>query len=60
MNNNQGKKWYLSKTIWLAVLQGLAGVVLAVLSIHPELAWALILKSVIDFVLRQFTEMPIK
>ena len=52
------KPWYTSKTIWLAIVQGLAGVLAAVFSADPSvqsIGWLAIVKSVLDFGLRFLT-----
>ncbi len=50
------KKWYWSKTIQLSALQFLTGVVEAFFTEYPpEIGYALMAKSVLDFVLRQLT-----
>jgi hypothetical protein len=53
------KKWYTSKTIWLAVLQGILGVVVATSSQIPTVGWLMLLKSAIDIMIRIVTEMPV-
>ena len=56
------KKWYLSKTIWLAILQGIAGVLAAYGSENPDIysiGYILIAKSILDIGLRFLTEKPI-
>jgi len=52
------KKWYQSKTIILAVAQGLIGLVVAFESVYPELSsigLIVIFKSLVDIVLRMNT-----
>ena len=46
------KKWWYSRTIWLAFAQFLVGGFMALGSAHPELGWLLVLKSCLDGVLR--------
>ncbi len=53
------KAWYKSKTVWLAVAQFLVGGLMAVATSHPSLGWAVMLKSVLDILLRFVTEQPI-
>ena len=53
------KRWWYSKTLWLAALQFVAGGVMSVSVAHPELGWLIMLKSVVDITLRFFTEQPI-
>lgn len=53
------KKWYQSKTIILAVAQGLIGLVVAFESVYPELSsigLIVIFKSLVDIVLRMNTD----
>jgi len=53
------KKWYTSKTVWIAFATGVAGVLAAILSEDPLIKGAGIIamiKSVIDFGLRFMTE----
>lgn len=44
-----------SKTFWLAVAQGLLGVVIVVINYYPEAGELIILKSFIDIALRLMT-----
>lgn len=48
-----------SKTIWLAVIQGVLGVIVAVSTTYPELGGIMILKSMLDIILRVITTMPV-
>lgn len=50
------KKWYLSKTLWLAFLQAAAGILAAFILQFPEVALLLTGKSVVDVVLRFVTQ----
>lgn len=53
------KKWYKSRTIRIAILQGIVGVVMAFTAQYPELekgGIALIIKSMLDFMLRYDTD----
>lgn len=53
------KKWYKSRTIKLAIFQGLVGIFFAFLAQYPELnaiGWVAFVKSVIDLVLRADTK----
>jgi hypothetical protein len=49
-----------SRTFWLAVLQGLAGVLTVVATQHPELGFVLMLKSLVDVYLRSTTTTPVQ
>jgi hypothetical protein len=60
---NDSKKWYQSKTVLLAVLQGVAGVVVAIQVSSPELFTVGIgafVKSVLDIYLRYATTIEIR
>lgn len=61
MNTNT-KNWITSKTLWVAILQGIVGV-FTVLSTTPEfqgVGYLLIIKSVLDGYLRSITEAKLK
>lgn len=49
------KKWYQSRTMLLAILQGLSGVVVVFATEYPELGILAIAKSFIDAGLRSIT-----
>jgi hypothetical protein len=56
------KYWYRSRTIWVAFLQGVIGVIVAFSSTHPELQTVgalATLKSALDIILRYLTTKPI-
>ena len=55
----EAKKWYTSKTLWIAVIQGLAGVVAIVATDYPQLGSIAIAKSILDLLLRMVTDKPI-
>lgn len=58
-----GKEWWLSKTIWVAVGQGVLSVIGAILVENPEIKIAgglLLVKSLIDILLRLKTDERIK
>lgn len=48
------KPWWQSKTIWLAVLQALAGLVV-IPTVSEKIGGALLAKSIIDVLLRVVT-----
>lgn len=57
------KKWWESKAVWIAVLQGVAGVLAAILSTDPALkgvGYLAIVKSVIDYFVRVNTTASIE
>ena len=52
----------MSKTIWLAILQGAAGILTAFFAESPDfqsLGYLVTLKAIIDFMLRTVTKQPI-
>lgn len=53
------KPFWKSKTIQLAVIQAVVGVLAIALTEYPELGWLVILKSIADFVLRYVTTKPV-
>lgn len=53
------KNWYTSKTILLAVVQAVAGIILLIQTEFPEAGWALMAKSVIDIFLRFVSATPV-
>lgn len=54
------KDWYKSKTVWVAVLQAVAGIVVAFVAEYPEVGGILVLKSSLDILLRVITSEPLK
>jgi len=54
------KKWYLSKTLWIATLQAVAGVAVVFSTAYPNLGWLIITKSVVDSLLRLITTTELK
>lgn len=57
------KPWYKSKTIWLAILQAISGVLLAFFQTNPtigEVGWFVMTKSVLDVGIRLLTQVPIE
>lgn len=56
---NDSKKWYESKTLWLAIAQGVAGVFVVLATQYPAVGWIAIGKSVVDFFIRYNTSSPI-
>lgn len=58
----KAKDWYLSRTVWFAVAQGISGVLMAFLVENPALesaSWFLMVKSVVDIILRFDTNRPV-
>jgi len=53
------KKMRFSRTLWLALAQGIAGVLAVAITDYPEIGWLAIVKSGIDFWLRYTTTQPI-
>lgn len=60
MTKVTAKNWYQSKTLWIAIIQGVLGVLAVVTTQYPELGGALVAKSILDFTLRFMTEKPVK
>lgn len=56
----KSKPWYFSKTIIVALLQGVLGVVVALSTQHPEIGIIAMIKSCLDMVLRFVTTTPIE
>lgn len=57
--NEQVKSILLSKTFWLAVIQGVLGVIIVISSSIPGVGWVMVLKTVLDIILRFLTEKPV-
>ena len=56
------KKWYASRTVWIAVAQAVAGILAALLETNPSLQGVgviFIVKSALDLALRISTTQPI-
>ena len=61
--NLKMKNWFLSRTIWVALLQGISSIMIAFLSQDPTLAgvgWFMTGKSFVDIFLRFVTTTEIK
>jgi hypothetical protein len=54
------KKWYSSRTIWFAIITGIAGVITAFATQFPEVGWLITLASMANVVLRLVTTQEIK
>jgi len=54
------KSIWLSKTLWIALLQGILGVVVVIGTSAPDLGWLLVAKSVLDMVIRFLTIQPVE
>jgi len=54
------KNILLSKTVLVAILQGILGVIIALGSQIETVGWLMVLKSVIDILLRAITTQPVK
>ena len=51
------KPFYKSRTFWIACLQGIVGVTAVLINIYPEVGVLVVMKSILDIVLRvQTTE----
>lgn len=53
------KKWYQSKTIWIAILQAIAGIFVAFSLEYPTAGWLLTAKSIVDILIRISTDKEI-
>jgi hypothetical protein len=53
------KKWYQSKTIWLAIIQAVIGITVAVMTHYDLIAYIAVVKSLGDVFLRYLTEQPV-
>lgn len=49
------KRWYRSKTIWYAIVTGIAGIVAAVQNQYPDIAVLATINSLATILLRTFT-----
>jgi hypothetical protein len=49
------KSILLSKTVWVAIIQGVLGVVVALGTSIPTVGWMMVVKSVCDILLRTIT-----
>lgn len=49
------KKWYESKTLWIAVMQGVIGVVVVLETQYPSIGAVAVAKSILDIALRTIT-----
>jgi len=54
-----GKSWYRSKSIWIAILQGIGGIMVAVGTEYDQVGGFLVLKSLLDIIVRGITDAPI-
>ena len=52
-------KYLTSRTIWLALLQGILGVVVVIGTEYPEIGGIAIAKSALDMILRGITTGPV-
>jgi len=55
-----GKKWYASKTIWIAVVGALTSIAIAIQSQYPEVAVVGIVVSVLQVANRFLTDQPVQ
>ena len=60
MAKTRAKYWYQSKTIWLAILEGVGGIVTILTTELPEVGGLLILKALIEIGLRFVTKLPVE
>lgn len=53
------KSFFQSKTIWIALIQGAIAVVMVIQGQYPDLGGVLVVKSILDVVLRFVTNKEI-
>lgn len=53
------KSILFSKVFWLAVIQGIIGVMVAIGTQIPNVGWVLVTKSALDILLRILTTVPV-
>jgi len=58
---HMNKEWYKSKTIWVAVLQGVLGILIAMTDVVPAqwVGFVLMGKTFIDLIIRSLTAQPL-
>ena len=54
------KSWYKSRTIWIAILTGATGVMVALSTQYPTLGWIVVAKGLLDAMLRLATSSELK
>lgn len=54
------KKWYKSRTIQIAVLMGISGVITALTTQYPTIGWLITGKAFLDVVLRFISTTELK
>lgn len=54
------KPWYKSRTIQIAIIQAVIGIVVIFATQYPAIGWISILKSVLDVALRFYTVLPVE
>ena len=59
INNKNMKGLVQSRTFWLAIIQGVAGVIVILETELPGVGWVAIVKSVLDVLLRLATGKPV-
>lgn len=55
----QEKQWWNSRTLWLAIAQGLAGVFTVLATQYATIGWIVVGKSILDAILRIITIAPL-
>ena len=53
------KNWFNSRTVWLAVIQFVIGGLVVIQAQYPELGFIVMVKSVLDMLLRILTDKPL-
>ncbi len=54
------KNLFYSRTFWLAVVQGVMGILVVVETQYGSIGWLAIVKSAVDIFLRMDTSAPVK
>jgi hypothetical protein len=54
------KSIFQSRTVWLAIVQAIAAIAIAVLTELDQVSFALVVKSIVDIYLRYETTEPLK
>jgi len=50
------KSFLYSKTFWIAIIQGVMGALFVFQTEYPEVGWIILVKSVLDVILRSVTK----
>ena len=53
------KSWYQSRTIWLAIVTAISGILVTATTQYPDIGWMIVAKAAVDIVVRLLTSQPI-